>query len=117
MEQRRLSRIPGPHVRYFAAHPRERRKVIARIGRFTGHGLHFHVTMREEPDRVWAPDLERWEVPLDDPTPGRERMMKFRTREKADRWIESTFRREFSSDTHELVREVDEHQWTYAEGE
>lgn len=115
MQRRELNQIPGSHPRYFPTHP-QRRKVVVRIGRFTGHGMHFHVTMHEEPDPVWAPDLERWEVPLDDPNPGRERMMKFRTREKADLWVSSTFEREFGSDTHVLVYEETEPRWTYSEG-
>lgn len=59
MIPRCLADIPGPHRRYSAKHPHNRRRVVVRIGAFTGHALHFHVTMRE----------------------GRERMMKVRTYE------------------------------------
>ncbi|MFW6289024.1 MAG: hypothetical protein ACOC2Q_04520 [Spirochaetota bacterium] len=75
-----------------------RRKVIAHLGRFTGYGIHFHVTMREESGE------------------GRERMMKFRTREKAVRWARATFEREFNPQTHELVFVEDHRAWFYPEG-
>ncbi|TVR33017.1 MAG: hypothetical protein EA404_05990 [Spirochaetaceae bacterium] len=77
----------------------QRRKVVVHVGKFSGHGTHFHVTMREEADS------------------GRERMMKFRSREKAMRWIEYTFRREFNPATHELVFAEDRPRWFYPEGE
>jgi len=72
--------------------------VITHLGRFTGYGIHFHVTMREESGE------------------GRERMMKFRTREKAVRWARATFEREFNPQTHELVFVEDHRAWFYPEG-
>lgn len=115
---RPLSKIPRPHRRWFAEHPHERRRVVVRVGAFTGHALHFHVTMREEHDRVWAADRGCWETPTDDPVgEGRERMMKFRTHDQAWRWVEATFHEEFGEETHELVHEELPPRWTYYEGD
>lgn len=104
MARRPISQFPSPLRRYFAEHPSEKRRVIATIGRFTGYGIHFHVILREEDEAVYAADSGTWEVPSQDPAgEGRERMMKFRTRRAAERWIHRTFRSEFSPKTHELI--------------
>jgi hypothetical protein len=80
-----------------------RRKVIATIGRFTGYGVHFHVTLREQAPLGVHP---------------RERMMKFRARRDADRWIRSVFEREFSPESHELIIRVEQPDtWYYGEGD
>jgi hypothetical protein len=44
-------------------------------------------------------------------------MMKFRTREQAERWVRETFRSEFGEDTHELFYEKQPERWTYREGD
>jgi hypothetical protein len=80
--------------------------------------MHVHVTLREEPNPVWAEDRAEWEIPADDPaTAGGERMMKFRRRVTAERWIERTFREEFTPETHELVYARSGERWTYADAD
>lgn len=103
MARRPLSEFPEPHRRYFTEHPEAKRRVVATIGKFTGYGIHFHVVIREEDEPVFATDSGSWEVPSRDPAgEGRERMMKFRSRHAAERWIQATFHREFSDSTHTL---------------
>ena len=119
MARRPLADIPTPHRRYFQEYPDKKRTVVATIGRFTGYGMHFHVILREEDEPVFAADTGRWEVPSRDPAgEGKERMMKFRTRKAAERWIEAAFAEEFSPETHALlVREDSPCERSYVEGD
>ena len=74
--------------------------VEVRVSTFRGHGTHVHVVMRERH------------------TQGRERMMKFHSREAAERWIDYTYKREFGEKTHRLVYVDDiQKRWFYREGD
>jgi hypothetical protein len=117
--RRPLSKFPLPIRRYFQEHPNTKRSVTATVSAFTGYGTHFHVVLREEDEPVFNRRTDQWEVPSRDPAgEGKERMMKFRSRRTAMRWIEATFEAEFSYDTHQLsVRDEHDGIWHYGEGD
>lgn len=74
------------------------RVVTATIGSFTGYGIHFHVSLRE-------------------PESGYERMMKFRRRDTAERWIRATFETDFDTTTDDLEMVESPKRWFYGEGD
>lgn len=81
----------------------EKRKVYVTINYFPGTGSHFHVEMREEPGRQ---------------SDGQVRFMKFNRDDTARRWVDHTFRTEFSEETHELIFQGDvNYTWFYPEGD
>ncbi len=75
-------------------------RVRVKIDKFTGYGTHVHVTVR-------ADDAEQ-----------SERVMKFRSRETAVRWVHHVLETEFDPDRDEIVWEDTQTQkWFYGEGD
>ena len=117
MKQRPIADLRPPYHYYFSQPHVGPRRVYARIGSFTGYGTHFHVTLREEPNPIRDPEDGAWVIAVGDTeSEGRERFMKFRRRETAERWARTTFEEEFNSHTHELVFVDESHRWYYEEG-
>ncbi len=115
--------------------------VEVHVSTFRGHGTHVYVVMRERPRAEAADrDAEKLDATAEsvdqdpstggsesgvgnghpsgtDPT-GTERMMKFHSREAAERWIDYTYTREFGEMTHRLVFVDDiQQRWFYREGD
>ncbi len=78
-------------------------RVRVRIDKFTGYGTHVHVTVRT--DRADQPEKA-------------ERVMKFRSRETALRWVHHLLETEFDPDRDEIVWEdTPTQKWFYGEGD
>lgn len=76
------------------------RRIHASIDTFTGHGTHLHVRVRPEDD------------------PAAERLMKFRNREAAQRWVYHVFHAEFDPEQDVLIwDEPAPTRWIYGEGD
>jgi hypothetical protein len=74
-----------------------------RIQRFSGMGTHFHVTLKADPV---VGDVSG------------ERVMKFRKRDTAVRWVNDVFEREYAAEHYELVwDDPEQHPWFYGEGD
>ena len=111
---------PSAFGRYYEGNDNRLRPVTVRVDEFTGYGRHIHVTIKEADDPYWDPEKEAWVLPEDpeDEGHGRERVMKFNSRETARRWIDRVFSEEFSAETHALeVEEGASREWFYGDGD
>ncbi|MFP4549948.1 MAG: hypothetical protein ACLFNT_04015 [Spirochaetales bacterium] len=125
MSDREFPRSPKPissfsnAKRWFDEHPGEKRRVFVSIGTFVGHGTHVHVTLKEEDEPVFEADAGEWVIPDNDERgAGKERMMKFHDRRRAEQWVEAAFAHEFSPDTHVLVwKDAPAQKWFYRQGD
>lgn len=74
--------------------------ITVRVDKFIGYGSHVHVTMRTDGDTAT------------------ERVMKFRRREAALRWVDHVYRTEFDPDRDQIVwSDTPTHRWFYGEGD
>ena len=111
-----LKEVPPPLVRMFPG-PR-RRRVRVSIDRYDGIGVHWYVSIEEEPNPLWDSNEDAWREAYDDPgRAGKSFHGRLGSRSGAYEWVKRTCLANFGPKTHEVSNCTRVPKWFYREGD
>ena len=113
-----LKDLSKPYKRQFPCD--RKREVLARVSKYYGVGVHYHISITEEENPIWDKKENCWRTCWDDKskeTEGKRFDDSFIDYDGAEKWIKEIFEKNFSSKTHLLRFDFEEEKkWFYGEG-